>query len=70
MCGSNAGCVLDEKLHGYPPEKRSEPHNPNQTPPPRSPASCKPSPAADHGIQEGLVKNERQSQMNLENTVP
>lgn len=69
MCGSNAGCVLDEKLQLHP-KREARPHNPNQTPPPRSPASCKPSHATDHGIQEGLVKNEHQSQMNLENTVP
>lgn len=25
MCGSSEGCVLDEKLHGYPPEGETSP---------------------------------------------
>lgn len=74
MCGSSAGCLLDEKLHGYPPGERetspttqTKPHH--HVPQPRSPALCKTSHAADHGIQRGAVKTERQSQVNLENTV-
>ena len=73
MCGSSAGCVLDEKLHGYPPGERNEPHNPNQTPPPRTPASF-PSlvqniPCCRPRDPEGGSENRTPEQMNLENTV-